>query len=301
MKFAGRRVFPRMLLTAFLVVLMLIPLAAFAEGTGDPVSPDIGYNIETEEYTLIHNDDNWTMKLTHLKLKMTISGDAGVDWYVIFPAPWVKGDLALTVSGEFDIEIRTAGEYRYSFLRNIIPSWVYKLPIIHTFDPKGDFVAKASQPMKISGKFTDTIHYTGGMPIWKSDLTQDASFEVTHVEPKNQNPATFYIGTDSALALKMIYAKIAKYEIFGPVIELNSYWNAGISGKDVQLKKDEWEAAGNYIDDSITELHSCTENGRAGCVSGKVEESNSVRGDAHYRMRIAGYTLLHADYTFKNR
>ena len=161
---------------------LLTAVMAFAGQAQIPVTPPA--DLQTEEYTLIHNDDNWTMKLTHLKLKMTISGDAGVDWYVIFPAPWVKGDLALTVSGEFDIEIRTAGEYRYSFLRNIIPSWVYKLPIIHTFDPKGDFVAKASQPMKISGKFTDTIHYTGGMPIWKSDLTQDASFEYTSLAQK---------------------------------------------------------------------------------------------------------------------
>ncbi|MDO5132074.1 MAG: Cna B-type domain-containing protein [Eubacteriales bacterium] len=262
------------------------------------------------------NDAEWSGSLTglewtyepdfHFNLGFSDEKILGV-----FPTPVLHMSVTLTLglSGNFDLNLKEANlaadtsidtpierNINGLYKKKISDSFYKNIPAFlgFGFDMDGNMVAGASQPVRVKGRFQDvsTVRITTA----GFSYTFDPDFEFTSVEPGTQERTVVFIGASVNEKLKVGEVGWKDYKL-GPILTGNIGLLAGAK-TEALLKKDEWTAESIQAGkpDSI---HSCTENGRAGCVDGTVVQVKDVYENlkAHLEIPLLDYTVINQTWS----
>ena len=244
--------------------------------------------------------------ITDFEILPDVSVDVDIDWDGFFPRLILSIFSGYEMSGHFDLQILestlpagTGAEDSITrhtpgiFDLEIIPDIFADLPKIGWGGTVSqDLIVGATSPADIQGHFKISAGFTLSLKDGFSvDGTSD--FQYTSIRPKEPNKeTTVCIGLDSYGELDLGVIEILGSEL-GPIVHLEL--TDTVCGKaEAVLHKDRWEGT-TYLDDSIDELHTCTENGKDGCVSGQLV--NSVECDADASAHLTVYVPFYGDVT----
>ena len=283
---------------------VLIMLAAMLLICPSPASAD-GIDI-------IVDSDTVQGLITDFTITGDVDPDVDIDW------DWgdTTIDISVTVefgmSGNFDLQILKeslpAGTTAEDFVdRNTPGIYIEQIvPDIFSFLPKigwggtmgTDLIIGATHPADVKG------HFDIGVKLEISSLsgfTIDSTsvFDYSSVKPKNkEEDTTVCIGLNSYGGLKLGYVEVLGWEL-GPIVNFDM--EATDCGKaEATLHKDEWVRT-EELDDDINILHTCTENGKEGCVSGELVNSVEFNATAGAHLVIStlfgDITVIDKDWT----
>ena len=236
--------------------------------------------------------------------------DIDLDWddriLWIFPTPTLKMGVKITIggTGDFDLNI-TQGNLRDGTPLDTKLSSLNHLGEVELKKNIFDYVPKlgagielgavfragASHPVKVKGHF-DTKMVVSVSKEDGLESTMDPKVDFTSIIPQEKDQETFVavmVGFRGALQLGVI--GYDKYTI-GPLMnmEVDSVQGARAVAT---LHKDEFEATYPLSDDVHT-LHSCTANGKDGCVSGQTQRSAEkyIKATAYAKVPVINYKLI---------
>ena len=209
---------------------------------------------------------------------------------VIIPKPVIKIGIKIKIGakGDFDLDINEGKipgtptvDAKINSLRGLSNTRLKK--DIFDYMPKlgadldlgAFFVAGATQPAKVKGSFNTQLVIDIST---NKGLTYEMNpkCEFTSVAPKNANVDTF-VCAGVTFRGSAAFGEIGwdKYTL-GPLVEMDMDLMQGVKAV-ARLEKDKLGFTdNNLIDDSVHTLHTCLENGKDGCVSGKSKESSSL-------------------------
>ena len=256
----------------------------------------------------IADNGEWSGMLTNLDMsQIRMNKHAELDWEnpmwtAPFPVdfikiPQIKAGIQLTLgaSGEFDITISQANlkenqnidsTIRYNEDGIMLPGkkmYRERIDKGNVFDDLPTelvfglgvnagihFVAAASQPVRVQGRFT--YKTTLELSVEGNGFTTgtEQEFEFTSIKPLNpvkDQRIVVFVGSQYEFQGELININTSAVKI-GPILELEADVMGGGIAEGV-VHKDEMEFE-RYADWDTEVIHSCTENGREGCLEGEV-------------------------------
>ena len=274
MRFAGRisRLFVACLtgILAVMVLLLAHPAGALAETviingnnvTGKVTNLDWSLLDVDPDFWITFDDSSWLPFPTptlHFKVAIKIGGSGEFDLDI------KNGRLAANITAESEISVHTEGIDKFRLEKNIFD---YLPKIGAGAEMEANLFVGATRPATVKGKINSQFILTLSINDGVS-YTSDPKVEFSSVIPKNkEEETTVCVGTqfDGGIELGVVEIFGTK---FGPILDIRM--DAALSGKAAAtLHKDEWNGTGVLdLPDNINILHTCTENGEAGCVSGR--------------------------------
>lgn len=259
----------------FLLALMLAkPDGAFA----DPQEGNI-FSETNDDYD-IGDGTNWTGKLSNVNLSLTGSIDWTDDFNILDWETWgFQLSLTFEEKGNFDIEIMKGQQDYY---RSQFHDKGTEFPLSLNVYDKKNAVAGATRPAKMSGTFDDS--YTFEL-IWKafhfpSNITwntvhddKSVKYEFTSIEPTEENlpdgtDFDVYFGIENDIGV----AGPALSGVVKPILDGDISFDGGIHAHPV-LHRNEFDSSAEYLNDTVEAIHSCTDLGKEGCLSGTADKT----------------------------
>ena len=287
------------LLLLLLLLLLSLPVSSTAAGTSKSFTGD-GWkgtvrNVEISSFEVI--------PVFKLKIKtkwgIPYGGSITIDF-----------KLKVGVKGEFDVTFTKANlPESYTYNTRIPSTSMYlktydlgesifnKIPDVGLASLKMnmELVGGTTQPVHVKGKFTNYVMLTIGTSGAKTD--QDTTFNFDTIEPTEPDKKTVvYLGARVKQSFKA--GKVGwKSFSAGPFMTVNTYFTSAGQAEAI-LHKDEWHSESNsYYKGTLADpepdvIHSCTEEGKKGCVSGKVSNVQDAGGSVKISLTIAKIDIL---------
>ena len=283
---------------AAVLMLLLLPASASA---GD-------------SYT-IDNDGGWSGKVSDVdwkfypRVNFKLDFSSGDKVMGFIPVPKLKFSVSVEMgsTGSFDLDLKNGklpagttlgtnvglnsyGAYSQKISQNIFDY----LPTYYGFgfDLETYLVAASSQPVKVKGTF-DCVCTVN---ISADGITYDyhPNVEFTSIQPQTTEETFVSVGVHYTEAVNVGEVGWRDYTI-GPILKGTIAFE-GTGRAVVQLLRDEWSVDTSYVDNSVTTIHSCTENGREGCVKGTAEQKSDVYCDLDFDLTLPliDYQVYHA-------
>lgn len=243
------------------------------------------------------SSDKATGTLYDIDVTADIDPDVSIDWDWWDTTIDISISVKFSISGKFDLQILketlpegttaddyidkdTPGVYSMEFIPDIFDF----LPRIGWDGKMGaDLIIGATHPADVQGDFTFGVELT----LSTNDgfnMNNTNNIEYSSIKPKNkEEETTICVGFDTSGELKLGVIEVLGYEL-GPIVHTDADIVDCAKAQAI-LHKDEWEG-GPYLDDAINELHTCTEKGKDGCVSGTLVNSLEYKGDATAHLTI---------------
>ena len=254
------------------------------------------------------NNDKWSGRLTHLTWVNDIKTDFGLDFdsgeYIIgfIPKPGLRMEVGYEISteGDFDLDIRTANLPAGMSVDARIPvdyDGLYREKYSNDDSLSGRLVVGATGPARVKGHFRSTLKLTVSTT---KGLTAICEPEVTFtsIEPADKNQETLvFVAVDVGKDVSL--GEVNWMDLrFGPILK-GTIGYAGGTKASATRTADEWASAA-YLEDDVESIDSCTENGREGCVHGKIvqvkETHVRLTGDLTVDLAGSRFHLFHEDW-----
>ena len=280
---ADRRILPIFTTLLILIAAMLLLWPSSAGAIGYP-----------DVYV---SSDKATGTLYDIDVTADVDPDVSIDWDWWDTTIDISISVKFSISGKFDLQILketlpegttaddyidkdTPGVYSMEFIPDIFDF----LPRIGWDGKMGaDLIIGATHPADVQGDFTFGVELT----LSTNDgfnMNNTNNIEYSSIKPKNkEEETTICVGFDTSGELKLGVIEVLGYEL-GPIVHTDADIVDCAKAQAI-LHKDEWEG-GPYLDDAINELHTCTEKGKDGCVSGTLVNSLEYKGDATAHLTI---------------
>ncbi|MDO5139124.1 MAG: Cna B-type domain-containing protein, partial [Oscillospiraceae bacterium] len=251
------------------------------------------------------DDPGCSGKLTDLYWTFDPDPDIGIDFsgkkVLGVPIPSLKLGVEFTVGvkGKFDLDLKqgnlpanttidtkidenTQGIYKKKISSNLLD----RIPdaVSSGLDVTCNFIAGCTKPVAVKGDFSNSFKLK--ISLDGVSLTTNPKTEFTSVKPKTPNQETvFFAGSNLGGKLELGEFNLGIVGKVGPILTGTVGSLEGGMGK-ATLKKDERNFP-MHMPADVDVIHSCTENGREGCVSGSVKEVKDK------------FTDVSVDFTFR--
>ena len=232
--------------------------------------------------------DGWTGRLTDVTTGYDLDPDFDLDieWWGPFPYPSFSFNVTITlgVKGNFELEVtkgnlnggvnqevtyKTNGLYHQS-LNNWLLS---RLPSAYGvgLDVFGDFYLGATGPIEAKGSFNNSLTLkigTGGV-----DPSQTTDVTFTQVKPGTDNrEVMIWLGTNFGTTLKLGEIGYKSLKV-GPLMT-GTFHSVAAGRAKAMLEKNKFSTLLDYFPSHPDSLHTCTEAGKAGCVTATTSKFN---------------------------
>ena len=282
------RSFARIIGAAAIILLLLLPVSASA----------------ADSHT-IDGNAGWSGRTTNMDWKFDPDFDFDLDFSSgktilgFIPVPTLKMSVTMTigVTGSFDLDLKqanlpdatsldtrldmnTAGLYREKISNNIfdyLPSY-YGIG----FDLETVLLAGATRPVQVKGNFENVA--TVIISLNDIRYIYNPTVEFTSIRPKTTDETLVFVGVNYKEDINIGEVGWRDFTI-GPILKGTiGFMSAGKA--EALLSRDQWAGGGSYLNNSISSVHSCTENGKDGCVSGDVQQAKDIFADVKAELTL---------------
>ena len=267
-------------LLALLLLLVLLPVSSRAEDKSfnDDNWSGTVRNVDISSWEVIPDvditlkwADLWVVKIPYgiesFRFNLTVKMGVKGEFDVTFKQP------NLPAGYEFNHQITAGNMYLNRY--NLGDSIFNNIPDIGLigFRMNMELVGGATGEARVQGNFSSFVEVKAGTDGFS--VTQMPDFQFTSIEPRNPNEKTLvFLGANTQQNYHALKIGVWKISI-GPVLKVAlNFMTAGQA--EATLHKDEWHSDSNlsYLEGTLADpepesVHSCTEEGRKGCVSGR--------------------------------
>ena len=261
-------------------------------------------------YQLKEDTSKWAGTLTNVtsnpvfKPKFSF-GDTIYVGGIPFPSIKFGIEISMGIKADFDLDIRQGtlvGLTEDSWVSETTPGLSHEKISDNLFDYLPSFFGLgfklesflrvgASAPIKLKG----TMENTGTLTLSNEDglkTEQVNTVEFTSVRPDprtEDEKVVYYVGTDFKESLNVGYINILDIIGVGPLLRGEMGFSGGALGVATLAKND---IDLDNINEMTEEIHTCTENGKEGCVSGSWRTMDSIIANVGIHV---GFKLFGAD------